>query len=467
MERTEYLPRLMIAGTGSGCGKTTVTDAVLQALTELGKKTGAFKCGPDYIDPMFHSYITGRPCGNLDPFFFSDHTLRYLLARSGAGREINIIEGVMGYYDGLGMTDAASSYAVARASGSPVVLTVNAKGAALSVLATLRGFLDFRPDSGVRGVIFNNCSPSLYPGLKDAVERSFGGAVRPLGYLPPMPHCALESRHLGLVTAAEVPDLDVRLAALSAQAQTSLDLEGLLSLAREAPPLVYEPEVPERFSEPVRIALARDTAFCFYYADSLALLRELGAELVEFSPMKDTALPQNIHGLYLGGGYPELYTRALGANRGMLEAVRRAVLDGLPCIAECGGFMYLTEAIGETAMAGALPGRCRNTGKLTRFGYITLTAKEDNLLCRAGESIPAHEFHHWDCSEPGAAFTAEKPSGRCWDCAVATETLYAGFPHFHFYANPAFAVSFYRACLKRKGMTHTPMRTPMRTPMYG
>ena len=166
--------------------------------------------------------------------------------------------------------------------------------------------------------------------------------------------------------------------------------------------------------------------------------------------MQDEKLPENIQGLYLGGGYPELYARELSENTSMRQSVREALERGLPCIAECGGFMYLTQAIEEYPMVGLLPGNSFNKGKLTRFGYVTLTAKQDNLLCAAGESIPAHEFHHWDCIHTGDGFTAAKVSGKSWDCVFATDTLYAGFPHFHFYANPQFAMNFYDACRKEK-----------------
>ena len=196
--------------------------------------------------------------------------------------------------------------------------------------------------------------------------------------------------------------------------------------------------------------MARDRAFCFYYEDSLALLSSLGAELVPFSPLEDPVLPEGLHGLYLGGGYPELSAAQLSENASMRESVRAAVQKGVPCIAECGGFMYLLDAIGDHPMAGALPGRSFDAGKLTRFGYLTLTAQRDNLLCRAGESIAAHEFHRWDADDPGGAFLAEKPSGRRWPCVHATGTLYAGYPHFHFYANPAFAANFLAACRKEK-----------------
>ena len=441
-------PRLLLAGTSSGCGKTTVTCAILQALVNRGLKVGAFKCGPDYIDPMFHSRIIGAKSANLDLHFFSENTLKYLLQKNAADRDVSIIEGVMGYYDGLGLTTTrASSYEVAKVTDSPVVLVVNAKGASLSVLATIQGFLTFCPDSHIRGVILNQCTAMTYKALAKAIEDKLG--IRVLGYLPKLADCALESRHLGLVTAAEITDLKEKLQKLANQAEKTIDLEGLLTLAKEAPPITCDPIALPKL-EPVRIAVAKDNAFCFYYADSLEALEEMGAEIIEFSPIHHKKLPENIHGLYLGGGYPELYARQLSENKTMLESIRNALQKGLPCIAECGGFMYLTEAIGEYPMVGFLPGHCFDNGKLTRFGYVTLRAGTDNMLCKAGEQIPAHEFHHWDCTQPGSGFTAAKPTGKSWDCVAATDTLYAGYPHFHFYANPAFLKGFYDTCLKEK-----------------
>ena len=445
----QKLPRLVIAGTNSGCGKTTVTCAVLQALVNRGLSVAAAKCGPDYIDPMFHSRIIGAKSANLDPFFFDEATLRYLLAQNAAGCAVTIIEGVMGYYDGLGLTTTrASTWETAQKTASPTVLVINARGAALSVLAAVQGFLQFQPHSGIRGVILNGCTAMSYAPLAKELEARFG--IKACGYLPRLPACTLESRHLGLVTAAEVADLREKLQRLAAQAETSIDLDLLLRLANEAPPLaVCPPPLPEA-GESVRIGVARDRAFCFYYEDSLALLSSLGAELVPFSPLEDPVLPEGLHGLYLGGGYPELSAAQLSENASMRESVRAAVQKGVPCIAECGGFMYLLDAIGSYPMAGALPGRSFDAGKLTRFGYLTLTAQRDNLLCRAGESIAAHEFHRWDADDPGEAFLAEKPSGRRWPCVHATGTLYAGYPHFHFYANPAFAANFLAACRKEK-----------------
>lgn len=442
-------PRVLLAGTGSGCGKTSLTCAVLLALAQRGVRLAACKCGPDYIDPMFHSRVVGVRSTTLDAFFFAPSTLKSLLAQNGAERGVTILEGVMGYYDGIGLDGRASTWEIARLTKTPVVLVVDARGAALSILAVIEGFRTFMPQSCIRGVILNRCSAGTYRMLEAAIQQRFDGQIRPLGYLPVMPECGLESRHLGLVTAAEVEELQEKLMRLAHQAGDSIDLDGLLELAGSAPPLSCEPiSLPQQ--EPVRIAVAQDTAFSFYYAENLEVLRAMGAQLVPFSPLTDPALPAGIHGLYLGGGYPELHARQLSENHAMRNSVAAALAGGLPCIAECGGFMYLTEAIGEWPMVGFLPGRCFDAGKLTRFGYVTLSSQRENLLCGAGEEIRGHEFHRWDCTCPGGDLTARKPTGRSWTCGVATERLYAGFPHFHFHANLSFARRFYEICLKEK-----------------
>ncbi len=444
------VPRLLIAGTGSGCGKTTVSCAILQALCNRGLNVGAFKCGPDYIDPMFHSKIIGTESRNLDPFFFDENTLKYLLIRNGEGRDINVIEGVMGYYDGLSMDSSfCSTHELAKKTDTPAVLVVGAKGAALSVLAVIEGFLNFEEESCIKGVILNGCTSMTYTMIKKAIIDRFKGRVIPLGFMPTVSGCSLESRHLGLVTAAEVSDLREKMQLLAAEAEKSLDIDGIITFASSAPAICAESiDLPEL--EKVRIAVAEDKAFCFYYADSLDFLRSLGAELVSFSPMNDEKFPDGVDGLYLGGGYPELYLDELSANVKMLSSVKEAIEGGLPTIAECGGFMYLGSAIAGRPMLNVLPGESTDKGKLVRFGYINLVAKEDNMLCSSGQSIKAHEFHHWDSTFPGEAWNAEKPSGRSWQCAYATDTLYAGYPHFHFYANPDFGLNFYKACIKEK-----------------
>jgi cobyrinic acid a,c-diamide synthase len=447
----KQIRRIMIAAAGSGSGKTTITCALLEALKAKGKRPTSAKCGPDYIDTMFHSSVLGAPSTNLDLFFFDDNTAKFLLAENGSKGDITVIEGVMGYYDGLGIDSTeSSSYHLAKVTGTPVVLIVNSRGMALSVVASIKGFLEFRPDSNIKGVILNNCTESTYNTLKGVIEHEFNGEVKPLGFMPKMADCSLESRHLGLVTAQEVEDLNVKLMKLREQALKSIDLDGIMELAGDAPELEYEEPEIKRFEEGVRIGVARDKAFCFYYEDSLKLLEKMGAELVDFSPMEDDFLPADLDGLYLGGGYPELYQEQLSSKVSMRGAILRTVNSGMPTIAECGGFMYLTEGIGDSPMVGVLPGDCSDQKKLMRFGYITLRAEKDNMLMKAGHEIPAHEFHHWDCTETGSDFTATKKNGRSWKAAFANDNLYAGFPHFNFWADPSLAENFIEACIRYK-----------------
>lgn len=448
MLQSVNVPRILFAGISSGCGKTTVTCAVMQALVNHGLKLHAFKCGPDYIDPMFHERVIGAKGSNLDLFFYEENTLRYLLAKNAADADISVLEGVMGYYDGSQKTMEKSTYEVAKETETPVVLIVNGRGMAFSIAAILEGFLSIVEDSRIRGVILNQVSPAAYKILKEIIEEQFGDRIKVFGYLPPMPDSSFESRHLGLVTAAEIEDIKEKLKRLANKAEETINLDGLLKLAKESMPLIFEP-IKFQSKTPVRIAVAFDKAFCFYYRDNLELLQEMGAEICYFSPIKDRKLPE-CDAMYLGGGYPELYLEQLSENVAMRAAVRQALEEGVPCIAECGGYMYLTEAIEGVTMVGVLPGTCEDKGRLVRFGYVTLTAKEDNMLGNAGEQINAHEFHHYDVSENGHSFSAQKRPGVSWDCVWASETLYAGYPHLPFYANPRFAENFYNAAVRFK-----------------
>ncbi len=431
--------RVIIAGTNSGCGKTTVTCAVLAALKARGSKLAAFKCGPDYIDPMFHREALGVPSENLDTFFCTREQLCAQLAANG--RALSVIEGVMGYYDGVGTEGDYSAYDVARQTNTPVILVVNAKGMHASAGALISGFLHFRADSRLCGVIFNGISPALYEKLQ-AVAREAG--VIPLGFLPHDASLTIGRRSLGLIAAREISDIQAKLCALGELAERYIDLDCLLRLAARTSPL----GVMRREIVPIahaRIAVARDEAFCFLYEENLALLKALGAKLVFFSPLRDTALPEHTQGLYLPGGYPELHAGALSKNALMRAAVRRAIENGMPAIAECGGFLYLHDTLGGFPMAGVIHKNAYCTEKLVRFGYVTLRAKADSLLCRAGESVRAHEFHYYESDAPGADFIAEKASnGTRYSCVHASPTLYAGFPHLYFPAQPAMAENFIR-----------------------
>ncbi|MBC8585080.1 cobyrinate a,c-diamide synthase [Youxingia wuxianensis] len=442
------LPRIMLAAPASGCGKTTVTCALLQWMIRRGMSVSAFKCGPDYIDPMFHSQIIGAQCRNLDLFFTGEDTVRYLFQRNCAGNEIAVIEGVMGYYDGIGVSTQASSYALAKALQTPVILVINARGMALSAAAQIKGYVEFRGDSQIKGVIINNISQTVFSELKEQITKETG--IEVLGYVPKMADCALQSRHLGLVTAQEVKDLKEKLDCLADQLEKTVDIPRLLEIARTAQEISYsEPFAPQTIEEPpVNIGVAKDRAFCFYYEDNLQLLRDLGARIITFSPLEDPKIPQDLDGLLLGGGYPELYACQLSENQGMLSSIKSAIESGMPTIAECGGFMYLHRCLQTSdgavyPMADVIKENSYPKEKLGRFGYITLTAQKDNLLCNKGEQLAAHEFHYWDSTDPGHSFTAQKPQREiCWDCAYTTDYFYGGYPHLYFYSNPDTARCF-------------------------
>ena len=445
-------PRLLFAAPASGSGKTTVVCGLLRALKNRGKKVRAFKCGPDFIDPLFHETVVGVPSGTLDLFFSDQDQLKRLFCRHAAGAEISLIEGVMGYYDGLAAaTDRASSYAVSRALDAPVVLIVDGRGQSLSALATLEGFLRFREDSRIRGVIFNRMSESVYTALKPEVEAL---GLRPLGYVPKAPEVMVESRHLGLVTPGEIEDLGQKLDALAALLEKTVDMEGLLALAANAPALEAPPAPPVPPLPRTRIAVARDQAFCFLYRDNLDLLADYGAEPVFFSPLHDDALPAGAQGLILPGGYPELYARALSENEPMRRSVREAVQRGLPCLAECGGFLYLHRELEDMdgrywPMAGVLDARAYRTSCLGRFGYITLTARADTAFLPAGETVRGHEFHYFESESCGDALRAQKPTGsRGWDCGHSQGNLLMGFPHLYYPSDPQLIERFLRACAK-------------------
>ncbi len=436
------MDRILIAGTHSGCGKTTVTTGLLWALKGGRFAPHAFKCGPDYIDPMFHREAIGVFSGNLDPFFSTGEQLCARLSGDG----LAVIEGVMGYYDGIGTKGECSTYQVARATGTPVVLVVDARGQYTSAGAVIRGFMDFKPESNIRGVIFNNASSVLYRGLSK-IARDAG--TEPLGFLPADGRISVGSRHLGLITAAEIKDLQKKLKTLGETTVDAIDIGRMLALAEKAPGLGSPPAAAGRPLESVRIAVAKDEAFCFVYQENLALLAQLGCELVFFSPIHDTQLPGEIGGLYMPGGYPELHLPALSGNTSMLKSVRVAVRDGLPTIAECGGFLYLHDFLDGVPLAGVIKADAYRTKKLGRFGYATLRANVDNLLCMAGEEIRVHEFHYYESNNCGSGFMSMKPGGeKQWACVHATHTLYAGFPHLYFPARPAAAENFMRKAIE-------------------
>ena len=431
--------QFLLAAPRSGSGKTTMTCALLMALKRRGCAPCAFKSGPDYIDPMFHRAVLGVESRNLDLFFSAPETVRTLYAKGAAGHGAAVCEGAMGFYDGLGgVSDRASAWHLADTLGLPVLLVVEPKGQSLTLAAELNGLVNFRTPSHIAGILLNNCTARMHVLLAPMLEKETGLPV--LGFLPKLPEAVIGSRHLGLYTAAEVENLQQKLALLADAAEEHIDWPRLLALCEKEPPtLPVQPETPPAR---VRIAVAQDEAFCFTYAETLEAFRDAGAEVVFFSPLRDTALPENIGGLYLPGGYPELHARELSENTSLLREIKQKIESGLPTAAECGGFLYLgqslTDAEGQSwPMVGVLPGEAKDAGRLVRFGYAALSADSDSMLFRAGESFPIHEFHHWDSTANGTALAAKKPvGGAAWRCGSVNEHFYAGFPHLYWAGTP-------------------------------
>ena len=431
--------QFLLAAPRSGSGKTTMTCALLMALKRRGCAPCAFKSGPDYIDPMFHRAVLGVESRSLDLFFSAPDTVRALYAKGAAGHGAAVCEGAMGFYDGLGgVSDRASAWHLADTLDLPVLLVVEPKGQSLTLAAELNGLKNFRTPSHIAGILLNNCTAQMHALLAPMLEKETGLPV--LGFLPKLPEAVIGSRHLGLYTAAEVENLQQKLALLADAAEEHIDWPRLLALCEKEPPaLPVQPETPPAR---VRIAVAQDEAFCFTYAETLEAFRDAGAEAVFFSPLRDTALPENIGGLYLPGGYPELHAKELSGNTSLLREIKRKIESGLPTAAECGGFLYLgqslTDAEGQSwPMAGVLPGEAKDAGRLVRFGYAALSADSDSMLFRAGESFPIHEFHHWDSTANGTALAAKKPvGGAAWRCGFVNEHFYAGFPHLYWAGTP-------------------------------
>lgn len=439
--------RIIISGTGSGCGKTTVVCAVLTALKKRGLDVSSFKCGPDYIDTMFHEKAIGTSSYNIDSFFCDDDTLRFLLDENGGKSDISVIEGVMGYYDG-NADGRGSAYSVSQITDTKSIIVIDCKGMGASIGAVMKGFLSFREKNNIIGFIFNRLPLSLTETVKNMCAEL---GTEFLGIMPKS-DISFESRHLGLVTADEITDIKSKLSQLGELAEQYIELDRIIRISESCSLEYKKPEISEIFSEckPV-IAVAKDDAFCFIYKENINLLEKLGCEIKCFSPLNDEEIPSDADGIILYGGYPELYTERLWENRKFIASIGKYVKNGMPIIAECGGFMYLhtvmenSDGIG-CGMADIVRGKAFKTDKLQRFGYITMTAERDNLLAAKGEKITAHEFHYWDSTNCGDAFTARKNNGKEWKCCIADDTMYAGFPHIYFYGNISAAERFVKKC---------------------
>ncbi len=441
--------RIMIAAPKSGSGKTTVTCALLQALLNRGEKVTAFKCGPDYIDPLFHQTVIGVPSYNLDTFFTGEADTAALFCRHAPQSGVAVLEGVMGLYDGLGgVREEGSSYHLAKVTATPIILVVDGKGMGRSLLPLLSGFLQYDTRHLIRGVILNRVSRGFFETIRGLIEERLRLPV--LGFLPDSQAFRMESRHLGLVLPEETGDLRERLSALSGVFAETVSLPAVLAIAEQAEEL-REGGLDDRAAKgptngPV-IAVARDEAFCFYYEDNLRLLQEYGARPAFFSPLHDGRLPGGCQGLLLGGGYPELYAEELSRNAAMRRAVRQAAAAGMPMVAECGGFLYLHDTLADKngkryAMAGVVSGESFDTGRPVRFGYVELREKKRFFLPE-GETIRGHEFHYYDSTNNGDGVLAVKPvSGKSYPCVVEGETFWLGFPHLYYPSNPRFAQRF-------------------------
>ena len=452
----------MITAASSGSGKTMITCGLLELFKRKGLNPLACKCGPDYIDGLFHKQVLELEGMNLDSYFEAPEELRDKYSRLSKGH-LPVVEGVMGYFDGLGgSTTRASSWEVAHILDLPAVLVVDARGASVSLAAVIKGFLEFERPMGsqIKAVIFNRMSPMLYPRIRELVDRETG--IRAAGLVPELDFLKVGSRHLGLVLPEEIAGLREQMNRLGKCLEETIDWEFLEELGAEKEGRdALEEENTEASCTAAfsfRLGIAMDEAFCFYYQDNLRLLERLGGELVYFSPIHDRSLPEQLDGLILGGGYPELYCEALSLNESMRESVKKAAEGGLPVLGECGGYLYLLEELEAEdgriwPMTGVLKGKGYKKGKNSRFGYIGVEAEKDSLYLKPGEQIRGHEFHYWDCEvlEEEWVMRAKKPVGnRSWPCIRIKNQVMAGFPHLFYPSCPAFAVRFAKACVRYK-----------------
>ncbi|WP_026670594.1 cobyrinate a,c-diamide synthase [Butyrivibrio sp. AE3006] len=454
--------RLMICAPASGSGKTLITCALLRILQRKGFKPASFKCGPDYIDPMFHKRMLGIPSRNLDIFLAGEEGVKRTLCKGAEERDFGILEGVMGFYDGSNAaTTEGSSYEISCVTDTPAILVVNCRGMSNSIIPLIKGFAEYGHEKRIRGVILNNISPMIAGDISNGILENTGIPV--LGTVPVLKDVKLESRHLGLVMPSEVEGVLAIIDKVADALMENLDFEKLVEIADSAGSfddakegntfLTYFADKNLNntsgieVKNPIRIGIARDEAFCFYYEDNLDLLCEMGAELVPFSPIHDEKLPEVSH-LIIGGGYPELYAKELSENKTMIESLKTAADSGMPILAECGGFLYLQESMQDPEgavypMAGVLSGKSHMRDKLSHFGYVKVTKIKDNPYIQDGEEIRAHEFHYYDTTENGDICKMTKPSGkRSWEGYRVQNKVFAGFAHLYYPSCMAFIRRF-------------------------
>ncbi|MCC5911088.1 MAG: cobyrinate a,c-diamide synthase [Clostridiaceae bacterium] len=454
-----------MAGTQSGVGKTTISLGIMGALKKRGLKVKPFKVGPDYIDPQFHRYVTDETSRNLDSYLLQEETLRTLFYKNAKAGDIAVVEGVMGLYDGLGTKkDEGSSAHIAKLLNLPVLLVINGGGMSSSAAAMVLGYKMYDPDVNIKGIIINNVSgEGHYAILKEAIERDIG--IKCVGYLKKNKDIQLKSRHLGLIPCGEVGELKDKVEEVIAMVEETIDLDTILQLAGEV-------KLKEKFSpstkvieEKATIAYAYDDAFNFYYQDNLDLLKELGCNIIPFSPLKDKELPKGIHGIYIGGGFPEVFAEELQENGEIRQAIYNKAKEGLPIYAECGGFMYLTKEIKDLQgnnyeMVGVFEAQAEMTERLQRFGYCEVETKEDSSFFQETLSIKAHEFHRAVVINKNQAYSynvTKKRNGEVvssWNCGIEKYNCLGAFPHIHFYSNRDFAKNFIQKCSNYRKKTN-------------
>jgi cobyrinic acid a,c-diamide synthase len=434
---------LLIAGTGSGCGKTTLSMGIMAALKKRGVSLAPFKVGPDYIDPGFHAFVTGEASHNLDIFMTGEDNVRYIFEKYAEGK-MAVVEGVMGMFDGLGSTRFSSSAHVAKVLDLPVVLVIDGKGVSTSSAAIVNGFDSFDENVHIDYVVVNRVSGEKhYEIIKKAIEKYT--TARCIGYLPKSENLSLNSRHLGLIPHGEVAGLKIKIDSLANLIEDHIDLDLLIDICnKQHSQKTSEPNILTVFIQKYgsdfigrRIGIADDIAFTFYYQANLDLLSELGATLVPFSPLSDSKLPENLDSVYIGGGFPEVFAKKLEENTAFRSDLKRKLDDGLKCFAECGGFMYLAKSIvgldgSEHSMVGFFDATCEMTKRLQRFGYVTMNG--------FGQKLNVHEFHRSKMNgKLDYRFDIEKKREgtptKSWQCGAKKQNVVAGYPHVHFYAN--------------------------------
>ncbi len=477
IEKSNRIKRVMIAAPGSGSGKTLFTCGFLNLLNNMDETKGkvrAFKCGPDYIDPMFHRQVIGVPSENLDSFFLKEDDLkRFFVEEAG---EHSVIEGVMGIYDGISLDGVfpgkGSCYEIADITGTPIILLIDCKGIYTTLLSLIKGILLDDRKNLIKGIILNRAGRAYYETMAPAIEKMIAEmekSTRVLGFLPFNKNINLESRHLGLKLPHEIEELKKQLDTASHMIRENCDLDSIIEIMRNGDSILNREPLENKhdnlnsdnaqsLGERLRIAVARDEAFCFYYEENIRQLQHQGIDIVEFSPLHDNKLPENVQGILLGGGYPELFAKELCGNKSMLESIRHAINGGMPSLAECGGFMFLMECMEGSdgsmyPMVGVIPGESRNTGSLSRFGYIDIknasASKDKNKredLLEWGTTIKAHEFHYYDSTNNGDDCIATKARGNVsWDCIHMGDDHLWGYPHLYYASLPNFVVRFKEA----------------------